>query len=222
MLREADGQYVLSSPLPTLAIPSSLHDSLMARLDRLGPVKEVAQIGAAIGREFTYDILKAVAGRPDDRLGDELDQLVEAGLIFSRGGRRRHHSSSSTPSSRTRPMARCCAAGARSFMPEIATALEEQARATLESRHVGRRTVRLYWHIIGSGLRSGKEPSHTRWKAAERARTLFARPEAINHYWQALDLLERLPHTSEQQPRPLRRSLCRWFSFRVGGGTRMG
>ena len=67
LLREEDGQYILSGPLPTLAIPSSLHDSLMARLDRLGPVKEVAQIGAAIGREFSYDIVKArrePPGRP--------------------------------------------------------------------------------------------------------------------------------------------------------------
>ena len=86
LLREESGQYILSGPLPSLAIPSSLHDSLMARLDRLGPVKEVAQIGAAIGREFTYDILKAVASHPDDQLGGELDQLVEAGLIFRRGG----------------------------------------------------------------------------------------------------------------------------------------
>jgi predicted ATPase len=89
LLREEHGQYILSGPLPSLAIPSSLHDSLMARLDRLGPVKEVAQIGAAIGREFTYDILKGVTSRSDDRLGSELDQLVEAGLIFRRGGRSR-------------------------------------------------------------------------------------------------------------------------------------
>jgi len=67
-LREERGQFILSGPMPSLAIPSSLHDSLMARLDRLGPVKEVTQIGAAIGREFTYDVLKAVIGRPDDRL----------------------------------------------------------------------------------------------------------------------------------------------------------
>ena len=58
----------------------------MARLDRLGPVKEVAQIGAAIGREFSYDTMKALAHRPDDQLRDELNQLVEAGLIFRRGG----------------------------------------------------------------------------------------------------------------------------------------
>ncbi len=68
LLREEEGKYILSGPLPTLAIPSSLHDSLMARLDRLGPVKEVAQIGAAIGREFSYDIVKALAHRPDGSL----------------------------------------------------------------------------------------------------------------------------------------------------------
>src|SRR5262249_3570044 len=84
LLKEENGQFFLSGPLPTLAIPSTLHDSLMARLDRLGPATEVGQIGAAIGREFTYDAIKAITGHPDDRLRDELDQLVEAGLIFRR------------------------------------------------------------------------------------------------------------------------------------------
>jgi predicted ATPase len=58
---------------------------LLARLDRPAPVKEVAQIGAAIGREFSYDLLAAVARRPERQLQDALDQLVEAGLIFRRG-----------------------------------------------------------------------------------------------------------------------------------------
>jgi predicted ATPase len=84
LLQEDDDQYVLTGSLPSLAIPSSLHDSLLARLDRLAPVKEVAQIGAAIGREFSYDLLAAVARRPG-QLRDALDQLVEAGLIFRRG-----------------------------------------------------------------------------------------------------------------------------------------
>ena len=57
----------------------------MARLDRLAPVKEVAQIGAAIGREFSYEVLAAVARRPDEQLRDALDQLVGAGLVFRRG-----------------------------------------------------------------------------------------------------------------------------------------
>ena len=57
LLREERDRYVLAGPLPPLAIPATLHDSLMARLDRLAPVKEVAQIGAAIGREFSYELL---------------------------------------------------------------------------------------------------------------------------------------------------------------------
>jgi predicted ATPase len=68
-----------------VALPASLHDSLLARLDRLALVKEVAQIGAAIGREFSYDLLAAIARRPERQLQDALDQLVDAGLIFRRG-----------------------------------------------------------------------------------------------------------------------------------------
>ena len=68
LLREEDGHYALDGALPPLAIPTTLHDSLMARLDRLAPVREVAQIGAAIGREFSYPLLSAVAQQPDDRL----------------------------------------------------------------------------------------------------------------------------------------------------------
>src|SRR5439155_9335956 len=85
LLREEDGRYVLAGPAPSLAIPSSLRDSLMARLDRLAPVKEVAQIGAAIGREFSFELLAAVSRRPDNQIQDALDQLVSAGLILRRG-----------------------------------------------------------------------------------------------------------------------------------------
>jgi predicted ATPase len=70
LLQEQDNRYVLTYPLPSLAIPASLHDSLLARLDRLAPVKEVAQIGAAIGREFSYELLAAVARRPERQLQD--------------------------------------------------------------------------------------------------------------------------------------------------------
>jgi predicted ATPase len=70
LLQEQDNRYVLTYPLPSLAIPASLHDSLLARFDRLAPVKEVAQIGAAIGREFSYELLAAVARRPERQLQD--------------------------------------------------------------------------------------------------------------------------------------------------------
>ncbi len=71
--------------LPPLAIPATLHDSLMARLDRLAPVKEVAQIGAVMGREFSHTLVAAVSPLGEDELQDALDQLVAAELVFQRG-----------------------------------------------------------------------------------------------------------------------------------------
>jgi tetratricopeptide (TPR) repeat protein len=85
LLQERDGQYVLERPLPPLAIPTTLHASLMARLDRLAPVREVAQSGAVAGREFHYELLNAVAGLPREKLEDALGQLVRSELIFRRG-----------------------------------------------------------------------------------------------------------------------------------------
>ena len=72
-------------PSPSVAVPASLHASLMARLDRLGSAKEIAQIGAAIGREFSHALLAAVAGKPESELQSALDRLVAAGLLFRQG-----------------------------------------------------------------------------------------------------------------------------------------
>jgi class 3 adenylate cyclase/tetratricopeptide (TPR) repeat protein len=85
LLREQDGRYVLDGPLPPLAIPMTLQASLMARLDRLVPVRDVAQIAAAIGRRFSYELISAVASMPRERLDDALDHLVSAELVFRRG-----------------------------------------------------------------------------------------------------------------------------------------
>jgi predicted ATPase len=76
---------VAAVPSPALAVPASLHASLMARLDRLGPAKEVAQIGAAIGREFSHALLAAVVRKPAAELGSALDRLVASGLLFRQG-----------------------------------------------------------------------------------------------------------------------------------------
>jgi predicted ATPase/class 3 adenylate cyclase len=85
LLQERDGDYVLDRPLPSLAIPTTLHASLMARLDRLAPVREVAQIGAVVGREFSYELLSAVAALPGKKLEEALAQLVQSELVFCRG-----------------------------------------------------------------------------------------------------------------------------------------
>ena len=87
---EAEGESearrtVAAVPSPALAVPASLHASLMARLDRLGPAKELAQIGAAIGREFSHALLAAVERKPQAELGAALDRLIEFGLLFRQG-----------------------------------------------------------------------------------------------------------------------------------------
>src|SRR6202008_4813974 len=82
LLREENGTYVLASALTPLAIPSTLHDSLTARLDRLSPIKEIAQIAAAIGREFSRSLLEAVSPIRGQLLDDALRQLVESELIY--------------------------------------------------------------------------------------------------------------------------------------------
>ena len=76
---------VLESGVTPFGIPTSLHDSLMARLDRLGSVRRVAQIGAAIGREFSYELLRAVSRLPEDELQAALGRLVASELVFQRG-----------------------------------------------------------------------------------------------------------------------------------------
>src|SRR5499427_6324379 len=84
LVENHDG-YRLDGPLPPLAIPATLQDSLMARLDRLAPVREIAQIGAAIGREFSYSLARAVVGRDESALKHGLAQLEQAELVFRRG-----------------------------------------------------------------------------------------------------------------------------------------
>ena len=85
LLVAAGDHFELAGLLPPLAIPATLHDSLMARLDRLGGVREVAQIGAVIGREFSHELLQALTSRAEPELSATLDQLVAAELIFRRG-----------------------------------------------------------------------------------------------------------------------------------------
>jgi predicted ATPase len=72
-------------PSPGLAVPASLHASLMARLDRLGSAKEVAQVGATIGREFSHALIGAAVGKPEAELDSALDRLIAAGLVFRQG-----------------------------------------------------------------------------------------------------------------------------------------
>jgi class 3 adenylate cyclase/tetratricopeptide (TPR) repeat protein len=84
-LQDASDHYVIEGALPPMALPATLQDSLLARLDRLAPVKSIAQAGACIGREFSHEMLAAVAGIDTAALDDGIAQLLRAGLIFRSG-----------------------------------------------------------------------------------------------------------------------------------------
>ena len=85
LLREERDRFVLDGPLQPLAIPTTLHASLLARLDRLAPVRSLAQVAAALGRQFSHQLIAAVASVPNTQLLDSLNQLVASELIFRRG-----------------------------------------------------------------------------------------------------------------------------------------
>jgi predicted ATPase len=85
VLTDVGDRYAVAGALPPLAIPATLNASLLARLDRMASAREVAQIGAALGRQFSHELIDAVAGMPRQQLDDALAQLVRAELIFRRG-----------------------------------------------------------------------------------------------------------------------------------------
>ena len=108
---------VAAVPSSALAVPASLHASLMARLDRLGPAKEMAQIGSAIGREFSHALLASVARKPEAELGSALDRLIAAGLLFRQGVPPHASYLFKHALCRTPPMALCCASRDARFTP---------------------------------------------------------------------------------------------------------
>ena len=169
-------------PSPALAVPASLHASLMARLDRLGPAKEVAQIGATIGREFSHALLAAVARKPEAELASALDRLIAAGLLFRQACRRMRPTYSSMPSSRTRPMARCCASHDARFAEILETQFAEIAENQPEL---------LARHCTEAGL---IEKAALLWgKAGQRSLQRSALVEAAEQLTRALDQIACLP-----------------------------
>ena len=110
LLREERDRYVLDGALPPFAIPTTLHASLLARLDRLGSARHVAQIGAAIGREFSYPLMRAVSDLPEDALQQGSPASSPPSWYFSAVRRLTRFTASSTSWCKTRRTALCCAA----------------------------------------------------------------------------------------------------------------
>jgi class 3 adenylate cyclase/tetratricopeptide (TPR) repeat protein len=185
MLEEEDGGYVLKGPLPALAIPASLHDSLMARLDRLAPVKEVAQLAAMLGRNFSHELLAAVSSIKDPELARALGQLIEAELLHQRG----------TPPSVIydfkHALVQDVAYGSllrskrQHLHMRIGTVLETQFPDAVEAK-----PELLSHHFREAGLSPRAIPYALR--AGDRAVLRYANAEARTHFLDALDMARGL------------------------------
>jgi predicted ATPase len=196
LLGEEADRYVLDRALPPFAIPTSLQDSLMARLDRLASVRLVAQIGAAIGREFSYALLRAVSRLSDDELEAALARLVASELVFQRG----------TPPdvvySFKHALVQDAAHGSllrssrQQLHAQIAEALETDFPELIDSR-----PELLAQHYSEAGL---VEKSMAYWgKAGHSSAARSAMAEAAAQFQKALGQLALLPETPECQRQEL-------------------
>ena len=190
-LEETDDRYILSGPLAAFAIPATLHDSLMERLDRLDLAKEVAQSAACIGREFSHDLLGAVVAVDGDQFQDALDRLVESGLVFRRG----------TPPEATYTFKHALIqdlahdsllrSKRRALHDRIARVLEEKFPETANTT-----PELLAHHYYEAGL---AEDSIPYWhQAGRRTSERSANKEAIAHFTKALQIIGSLPASTER------------------------
>ena len=184
LVEDAEG-YRLDGPLPPLAIPATLQDFLMARLDRLAPVKEISQIGAAIGREFSYSLVRALVGRDETALKNALAQLEQAELVFRRG----------EPPEAVYSFKHALVRDAayESLLKSRRQQLHGQIARTLEGKFtdiVASQPEIVAHHFTAAGL---AEPAIDYWlKAGQHAARRSANAEAINHLTRGLELLPKI------------------------------
>jgi class 3 adenylate cyclase/predicted ATPase len=194
-----------TAPRPPLLVPPTLHASLIARLDRIGPIaREIAQIGATIGREFSYELTAIVAERPEQVLHDTLHRLVEAGLVFQRGEAPRSNFLFKHGLLRDAAYSTLLRGPRRALHARIAQAIEEMFPEIAESqpevvaRHRteagSRKQATIYWQ-----------------RAGELALRRSAGSEALKHFSSALGLLEELPDATDRWQQEL--------DIRLGLGT---
>ena len=205
-------------PPPALEVPASLHASLMARLDQLGPAKEVAQIGAAIGREFSRALLAAVVRKPEEELNSALDRLLAAGLVFRQGV------PPDTSYLFKHALVQDAAHG--TLLREPRRALHARIAETLESQFadiVERHPELLARHCTEAGL---IEKAARLWgKAGQRSLDRLALQEAVAYLQQGLAIIERLPPSADRDSlelslrEPLHSARLRW---RAGRRRRCG
>ena len=195
-VREGPTAYELAGPLPPLAIPTTLQDSLMARLDRLATSKVVVQLGATLGRSFSYELLQAVTGLDEATLMWELGKLVEAELLYQRGLAPDATYSFRHALIQDAAYQTLLKSTRQQYHQKVAQVLEARFADTVEAQpellahhyeHAGLGAHAIpYWQRAGSG-------------AIERSANL----EGIAHLTRALELLRTLPESPEGIQREL-------------------
>ena len=201
-----------ASPLPELAIPATLHASLIARLDRLGPLaKEVGQIGAVLGREFGYDLVEQVAQRPAVELKVGLDRLAEAGLLFCRGVAPQSSYLFKHALVQDAAYGTLLRARRQELHARVATALEQHFPDFVE-----RRPELLAHHLTAAG---DTERAINQWlKAGQYAAARLAHLEALRHFERGLATLAALPESRARDEREIELQLARGLSLFTAKG----
>ena len=211
LVRETNDGYLLDAPLHALAIPMTLRESLLARLDRLAPVRELAQIGACIGREFSYELLAAVAPSKGQQLTEALDQLSKSGLVFRRG----------TPPDAMYTFKHALVQDAAydSLLKSKRSQLHSQIAQALEKDFLEQAVNEpevLAHHLTQAGLNARAVPY---WiQAGQRALSRVALPEAVGHLTKALSINEgaAAEHDRDQRELDIRLLLATAFMTSLG------
>jgi class 3 adenylate cyclase/predicted ATPase len=188
LLQEDTQRYVLTGPLSAVTIPATLQDSLMARLDRLGAARDIAQLGAVVGREFPYDVLQALVPLDDATLQTQLAQLVAAELLYQRGRPPRAHYVFKHALIRDAAYASLLKSTRQQVHEQIARVFETQFPALVETQ-----PELVAQHYTEAGCT--EQAVHYWQQAGQQASHRLAHLEAISHYTTGIELLKSLPET---------------------------
>src|SRR5262249_55765482 len=196
LLREEADRYVLTGPLHTVAIPDTLQDALMARLDQLNRAKEVAQLGAVLGREFAYELLQAIAPQDEATLQEGLAQLVEAELLYQRGRPPRARYLFKHALIQDAAYASLLKSTRQHVHQRIAQILETRFPTLVETQ-----PELVAQHYTAAGC---TEQAVVYWqRAGQQAGDRSANLEAVSHFTTGIELLKSLPETPEQTQQSL-------------------
>ncbi len=196
LVREVNGHYELSGSLPPLAIPSTLQDSLMARLDRLATAKDVAQLGATLGREFSYELVKAVSPLEEASLRQALAKLVEAEVLYQKGLAPQASYLFKHALIQDTAYQSLLKSKRQQYHQQIAQVLEEQFPNIKEIQ-----PELVAHHYTEASLAEQAIPYWQR--ASERSVQRSANVEAISHLTRGLDLLNALPDSPNKPEQEL-------------------